>query len=337
MSEIQTETPQYEIHLLKLADADSIVIMYKADANSPRKIIVVDAGNVEDWKEIKEFIYKRWGSYVIDIAICTHPDRDHKGGFFGLFEDTDVKIRKFCAIDPYRHIRDEEYEEGLSDKQKKKISRRPFDYPTAERDVNLLDIAESKNVLESIQEGCEFDQVPLKVVGPSNDYYHEAALGMMNDYEEVVEDPEITEYDEDAEMSEEEALSVIDLDNETSCTNQSSVILLFRPNDRMKFLLTGDTSCGALLEAVEKNGDELKGCVLKVPHHGSRHNLTTKLIAKLSPTNAAICAKGSRKHPNPGIVFWLSKYCNVYSTHKGAFYWGSGPTKSPAKPLRAKQ
>jgi len=29
-----------------------------------------------------------------------------------------------------------------------------------------------------------------------------------------------------------------------------------------------------------------------------------------------ISAQGSNKHPNTGIVHWLSKYGNVYSTHK---------------------
>lgn len=333
----QNDSAQYEVHLLKLGDADSIVIMYKAGNDSSRKIVVVDAGNIEDWKEIKSFIYNRWGTYVIDVAICTHPDKDHKGGFFGLFEDADVTIQKFYAIDPYLHIKDGEYKDGLSDDQRKKAARRPFNYPTEEKDVNLLDVADSKNVLESVRDGYKFDQLPLEVVGPSDEYYHKAALGMMESYKEVVEDPESTEYDEDAKIDDEEALSVIDEDNETSYTNQSSIILLFRPNERMKFLLTGDTSCGALLEAHKKYREELTGCVLKVPHHGSKHNLTTELIERLNPVKAAICAKGSRKHPNFGIVFWLSKYCNVYSTHKGAFYWSNEPTKCPATPLKAKQ
>ena len=57
----------------------------------------------------------------------------------------------------------------------------------------------------------------------------------------------------------------------------------------------------------------------------------------LEPESAVISAKGSRKHPNSGIVYWLSKYCNVYSTHKsGDLMYTSEKVEYPARPLKKK-
>lgn len=111
-----------------------------------------------------------------------------------------------------------------------------------------------------------------------------------------------------AEVSEETAKSVIDDDDDDSFTNKSSLILLFKPSEKRKFLLTGDATCSSLFDVLVTFDKDLLGCILKVPHHGSKHNLNTKLIDLLSPSSAVISAKGSRKHPNSGIVYWLSKY-----------------------------
>lgn len=82
----------------------------------------------------------------------------------------------------------------------------------------------------------------------------------------------------------------------------------------------------------------LSGCRIKVPHHGSKHNLTSVLIDKLAPCCAIISAKGSRKHPSRGIVHCLSNHCNVYSTHKsGTLIHTSYPITTPAIPLKEKQ
>jgi beta-lactamase superfamily II metal-dependent hydrolase len=90
---------------------------------------------------------------------------------------------------------------------------------------------------------------------------------------------------------------------------------------------------------IEKYGNEVKSpTILKVPHHGSKHNLTTDIIDKLSPKMSIISAKGSRKHPNSGIVYWLSRHGNVYSTHKsGDLLYPKRPEQPSATPLKPKQ
>ena len=137
--------------------------------------------------------------------------------------------------------------------------------------------------------------------------------------------------------TEEEAKSVMDEVKEESPTNKSSLILLFHPNGH-NFLLTGDACSATLKDAVEDYPQNIPGCVLKVPHHGSKHNLTTEVIEMLKPSSAVISAKGSKKHPNRAVVHFLSKHCNVYSTSKsGTLIYQSEPVTRPADALRKKQ
>lgn len=47
-------------------------------------------------------------------------------------------------------------------------------------------------------------------------------------------------------------------------------------------------------DAVEDYPQNIPGSTLKVPHHGSKHNLTTEVINMLKPSSAVISAKGSK-------------------------------------------
>ena len=80
--------PNYEVHYLSVSDADAIIIRYENSGD--QYVVLIDAGNVSDSDKIKNYIWNHWKTYTIDLAICTHPDSDHKGGFFGLLNDRDV-------------------------------------------------------------------------------------------------------------------------------------------------------------------------------------------------------------------------------------------------------
>ena len=118
--------------------------------------------------------------------------------------------------------------------------------------------------------------------------------------------------------------------------NDNSSVIYTELNNN-KFLFMGD-SCRASIDNIDQTIiDDLKDIYwLKVPHHGSKHNLNTEIIDRLQPQQSAICCAGTKKHPNSSVVYWLSKYGNVYSTHKNSFYYHSGPSISAATPLKEK-
>lgn len=306
----------YEIHVLDVGDADAIVIKYRATDESSLVTAVIDAGNVGDGQKVLDCIGKADdGKYHIDYAFCTHPDKDHKGGFFDLMQNNQVKIINLALLDPWRYLNVGSFASIESEAEARIKARAPFNNPTGKRE-NLIELAISCQNLWQVRKGSSCQKMPLRVIGPSEAYYKQCALGMANNFAEVVDDPEFEDYDENAIPDEDSARSVIDEDDDTSITNRSSLILLFEPPDGRRFLFPGDANCASLKEVIGEFGDQLLGCTLKVPHHGSKHNLTTEIIDSLAPKSAVISAKGSKKHPSSAIVYWLSRHCNVFSTHK---------------------
>lgn len=328
---------EYKIHFLALGDADAIVIKYKQDVYHRWITVLVDAGNEGDGAKIKPYLDRAAdGMHQIDYAFCTHPDKDHKGGFFDLLEDPSVRIREMYLFNPWQYLESCDFVRVASRCAQMERAIDPFQSPSDES-KNLIEMAEDQGILCQATQGLQLDDIPLTILGPSDDYYRQCALGMVEEFAELKDDPDFEKYDENTFMDDNEAQSVIDEIEDESYTNKSSMVLLFHPSDEEKFLLPGDAACSSLQEMVECYGKILGNCILKVPHHGSKHNLTTALIDALRPRLAIISAKGNKKHPNAGIVYWLSKYCDVYSTHKsGTLTYSPQASGSPADPLKRK-
>lgn len=328
--------PEYKLHFLYVEDADCMVISYREDAYSERKIAVIDAGNVGDADTIKSFLWNTYRTRTIDLAVCTHPDKDHKGGFFGLLEDPQMKIVDFWYKDPWSVIDLNDFTDGRTTIQSAiAYCRRVFNHPTDDT-KNLITLAENKctGEVKSVTDGDVHQTIAIVVVGPSEDYYREVAIEMVSKFKEIEDEADFEDYDEQALPTDNDAKSVIDEDDDLSPTNKSSLMLLFNPGRR--FLLFGDATCASITDAMSKH--DLTRCTIKVPHHGSKHNLTTEIIENLQVVQSVISAKGSKKHPSSAIVHWLSKYGNVYCTRKiPNLYYSSEPTTVGAEPLRKKQ
>ncbi len=326
---------QYEVTIMDVKDADAIVVNYHDGYRW--WTAVVDAGNVGDANKVKVYVkHKENNKYVIDYAFCTHPDKDHKGGFFDLLTDSQVEICNFFIRRPdilmRNDIRRLQYNVGELERAAKAVYNHPTD-PTR----NLIDEAIRYSHLVEPTLGLDVVGMPLMVIGPRSRFFQDACYQMAINFAELEDEADAENYAEDELPTEEEAQSVMDEVKEDSPTNMSSLILLFHPNSR-NFLLAGDACSATLKDAVEDYPQNIPGSTLKVPHHGSKHNLTTEVINMLKPSSAVISAKGSKKHPNRAVVHFLSKHCNVYSTSKsGTLTYQSAPVKHPAIALRNKQ
>lgn len=328
--------PNYEVHYLDVSDADTIIIRY--EDNSNKYVVLVDAGNVNDSDNIKNYIWNNWRTYTIDLAICTHPDSDHKGGFFGLLNDRDITINEFWLNTPDDVISEYEYKRLYPARDRLSHCHECYNHPTDSQSPNLVSLAVKKcNNVYSAYKGCRHSQIPLSVIGPTKDFYHPLAIEILKNNKKK-KDEDNSLYEDVGLFSSFQAKSSIDNEpDDCSPTNAGSIILLFEPIAGHRFLLLGDANRAAIADAVS-NSANLTGCRIKVPHHGSKHNLTSALIDELAPNCAIISAKGTQKHPSRGIVHCLSKHCNVYSTHKsGNLVHTSYPVNNPATPLKKKQ
>lgn len=305
---------KYEFEVLKVDDADAIFIRHYIDEKP--YVILIDAGNVCDSQNIKNHLLNNYGS-TIDLAICTHPDKDHKGGFFELLNDKSLTINEFWLTDPAHYLSSDDLIQS-SDKEKAiKAVQKIYNHPNDEN-LNLIQLALSKceNVY-SVVKGDKHELLPITIIGPTSEYYQEVVKDMVKEYGvNTYEECDTEKYDEAAKVKEEDAKSIIDEDDDPSPFNKSSLIILYEPVKGEHFVFAGDATCASLTQVLLDYPYLRNIDFLKVPHHGSKHNLNTTIIDSLSPKSCCISAKGTRKHPSPAIVSYLSKYGDVYSTHK---------------------
>lgn len=326
----------YEVHYLNVSDADAIIIRYEDD--NSKYIALLDAGNVNDSDKIKNYIWKHWKTNTINLAICTHPDSDHKGGFFGLLNDEDITIEEFWLNSPDDVIGEEEYKKLYPKRNRLSHCRECFNHPSDVNSINLVNLAmKSVCIVRGAYYGLKHSCIPISVVGPTKSFYHPLAIEILKNNKRI-KDEDNSIYEDTTCFSSAQAKSSIDDEvDDCSPTNAGSIILLFEPAENCKFLLLGDANRAAIADVI-LNNTNLSGCRIKVPHHGSKHNLTSDLIDKLAPSCAIISAKRTQKHPSRGVVHCLSYHCNVYSTHKsGNLVHTSSAVNKPAIPLKEKQ
>lgn len=160
----------YEVHYLDVKDADSIVIRYE-DGNN-KFIVLVDAGNVGDSDKIKQYIWNHWNTHTIDLGICTHPDSDHKGGFFGLLNDSEMTFKEFWINTPDDVISEEEYNQVYRTRNRLSHCRECYSHPTDANSPNLVTLAFNKcQDVHYAYKGKYHPEIPITVVGPTKNFY----------------------------------------------------------------------------------------------------------------------------------------------------------------------
>lgn len=214
-----------------------------------------------------------------------------------------------------------------------------YSHPTDDTYPDLVTLALRKcpNHVFGAYNNRRHPQIPIIVEGPTKEFYLPLAWTILENNKRA-KGTDDSLYEDSGYFSAIEAKSSIDNENDDdSPTNAGSIMLLFQPEGYGNFLLMGDANRAAISDSLN-NHSYLSGANIKVPHHGSKHNMTSALIDALAPNCAIISAKGTRKHPSRGIVHCLSKHCNVYSTHiSGDLYHSPGASQNPATPLKKKQ
>lgn len=106
--------------------------------------------------------------------------------------------------------------------------------------------------------------------------------------------------------------------------NKISVVFKFEIPHRLDVLFTGDADKSVFNRLIRQGRHTLEAEVLKVPHHGSRYNLSSKILKSISPQIALVShsngkfGKAKDPHPNTQTIQWLIDSCgiqNVYYTN----------------------
>lgn len=323
----------YHIEMLSVGAADAF-ILYVIDNQNEGYLILIDAGNYNDGDKIIKHIRKYYSNPVIDLAIVTHCDDDHYGGFVRMLEKLKkgerdaIGIGQFWVNDPGKnHI----YVDDV-----KYINNQPAVNNRARKvyDCNGLNLLELIDYLEidrmekfaiSIKDanGKLTKPVPdrvfnfLYIIGPTKAYYEELIPKFRDDIKYKESD---NMYNESADSPTDDSLSpTLDAtDDDSSAHNQSNMIILFQPHENKKYLFMGDAGRDAFNHIPMPHKSLIENIQwLKVPHHGSKHNLDTMMIKWIKPKVAYISANSNDEYANRCTINALKRTkCKVYSTHR---------------------
>ena len=279
------EITKFEIDMLDVKAADAFLIHAYAKQPSGYEyeyIVLVDAGNEGDGEKVLNHIQKYYNKQYIDLVIITHCDADHYGGMKYLIdkhnEGASFSIKKVWVHDPYVHVDVDDVKYIRKDETLRERLNAAYAFSDGS---NLLDMLDESHInREEVFNEDTYDSLNIKVLGPDKEYYE----SLIPDFRVNLDFKEEQLEDEYTGMvcfsqTEDEFFSraLEDAYDDKSKVNQSSIIFSFRPKDEV-FLFTGDAG----KEAIEKVLQQYEGLEninwLKVPHHGSKHNLNNAII-----------------------------------------------------------
>lgn len=329
-----------KIKMLNVKDGDAIII-YLHDKDR-KFVILIDGGHGKYAPDIITTltpILKDAGKEAPDLFVCTHYDSDHIVGLIRVFKhfyeqgarnsklwihtpiaglskllETAAQMKKLLRPD----VANLKYEDQAFLNEHKELLARKDAYLVIESysemkefvdylKANKIPYEEPFQKKNPIKEWPEID-----VVGPRIEYYNRLFVEADRFFPRMLNEELKSSEQRIAEGSDPNATKrLIDpckyLDEHggksITATNRASVIMLITVGDK-KFLFTGDAGPESFEEA-KAEADFKNLHWLKVPHHGSCNNLSTRWIKTFSPKHAYV--SGSR-HSDPEVIECLRKH-----------------------------
>lgn len=321
-----SEITKFEIDMLDVKAADAFLIhaFINHEGHELEYVVLVDAGNEGDGEKILNHINKYYSQKYIDLAICTHCDSDHYGGFKELIAEhkkatTSFEIRRFWVHDPYQHVDVDDVKYIRKNQTLKVRLNAAYAFNDGSNLLEKIDEAGIKR--EEPFLGMKYDPLNIYVLGPDKAYYESLIpdfrvdLDFKDEQKDDVYEGSYSYIYESEEVFYSQTLN--NANDDPSKVNQSSVIFAFEPGNGI-YLFTGDAGIDALQRVIKRDiRDALKDLNwLKVPHHGSKHNLNSAIISYFHPRISYISTEKYGKFANICTVNALKKVGKVYSTHK---------------------
>ncbi|WP_175484333.1 ComEC/Rec2 family competence protein [Plantibacter sp. MMLR14_011] len=266
-----------EVEFIPIGDktntGDAILCHFTEPGTMIDRVVLVDGGFNETATQIAAHVRKYYGKSHIDLMVCTHPDDDHINGLFGVLDE--LTVGELLIHQPSAH--------GYTSDDVKSAK------------VNdLIKLAQSKgtSITTSAFAGAAFFSDAIRVAGPTQDYY-KSLLG-----DQVTEDSLARKAwsvlkasaaalrGALASVGNDPGEGTLTDNGGTTARNNSSVVLDIQV-EGYRVLLTGDAGAPALERAanfLEASGRSAIGvpAFIDVPHHGSRHNLTTEIMNRIA-------------------------------------------------------
>ena len=289
-----------EIRFLQAEYGDAIII--KTMTKGEPFTIVVDGGPYGTSDEIAR-IYQELGK--INLMILTHFDEDHIKGiikYVELFKGNRLPVERFwcnCAqevdLTSDGEIANSRYENANTLAEylrEQKYINGDFEWtedifntiaPFVQNDLRIDVLSPSKDTLEKLKE----------------DYEEYVKQNQWKDNQDEGDDGEggkeiaLVNYNPDAKKSIDE-LAQKDTTRSVNLWNEASIAFLLQAEGK-KLLMLGDADADVIADSLEKligKGKVIELDLVKLSHHGSKHNISQRLMSLIRCNDYAISTDG---------------------------------------------
>lgn len=294
-----------KIKVLNVADADAIIVSL-SDNIKGNLLLLIDGGRASHASMVIDHLSKEafeLGKQAPDYIICTHFDSDHIGGLFKVVKHFKnlighVLIHKTSqTISPFLDSYSSNDVDSIFPSEDDAILS--SDYQVAleslKQEVDFIDFVSSLNIplSEPIAKLFSFKgwDDHIEILSPSYDYY-KSLFPSHFDLKEIALTGSVDESDFDEVAILKKYKNPFDAFDKlkrsrVSAPNLNSVILRIKHGGK-SFIFSGDASIESFQSI--NNYEEVLSEVFwfKVPHHGSKNNLSSQLINIIRPTYAVI-------------------------------------------------
>jgi beta-lactamase superfamily II metal-dependent hydrolase len=287
----------YEIDFLPVGNGDSsgdaIAMRWGTPGNY--QVLVYDGGTREAGEALVQHIRTHYGTSRVDHVVSSHPDGDHASGLSVVLEQ--LQVQQLWMHRPWMHsalIRSYFSDGRMTDAS---LAARLQDKMRAAYDLEALALRRGIPIVEPFY-GQPIG--PLWVLSPDQDWYlHElvpafekspvtkaaSAMGMGSPRPGIVGALALAARDDAGWLQENWFTESLHEDVTTSAENESSVVL-YGELAGHAVLLTGDAGVQALARTAayaKFNNLDLPSKLkfVQIPHHGSRHNVSTSTLDRL--------------------------------------------------------
>ncbi len=295
----------YRIHLLPAEYGDAIVVEY-GDTQPPKRILIdAGTGTNASYASVRDRIKEiAKGDGVFELLVVTHIDLDHIGGVLPLLDDAKALGLTFNEVwfNGYQHLTD-----ILGAKQGEKLTSRIVagEYPWNEAfNHGQSVVVPDAGPLPAIH----VNGMKITLLSPKREQLEKLEKVWRETIEAAGLEPGVGATMAPEEIDDllgDEAIDVAALAKskfrtDTTEPNGSSIAFIAE-HDGKSVLFGADAFPGVLAESLTRlPEDERKRIsVFKLPHHGSRKNLSVDLMKLLDCETFLISTNGKRfSHPN---------------------------------------
>jgi beta-lactamase superfamily II metal-dependent hydrolase len=310
-----------EIDIRSVGDSDdccgdAVVIGLWGDPTKPNKtwVVVIDGGYQADGEAVVQFIAQRYGTTHVDLLVSTHPDCDHCNGLHKVLSV--MTVGELWMHQPWTMATVASmFHQGKVSATT--IRKRLADNLNSAHELYDLAVARKVHTIHQPFAGLSYGAA-LKVLGPSAEFYALQVAKFKDmpklDLSKLFGKPKAkTLIDSFLENYEQMSVDNLQADPERPTPENSSSVILWLDWLGYSVLFTGDAGPASLLQANQfalSQGISLQSAnLVQVPHHGSRHNVSSlALDAILGPkTDTPIVRRrafvsapraGGPKHPS---------------------------------------